>query len=234
MRRVRNIAGLSAETIRSLESHLDAEPATAWVTNVRKGQYVNLLEADGREWVVKTYFHKTWQHRLVSLLGMANADRYVKTCHALAAAGVTVPEPALVMKLGKGLLPAATLMVMEKLPGDMLVNQLKPIEADPARLGDVARKVAATINALRRSRIAHRDLNAKNFLVTPDNRVSLIDFDFASRHFFATPSFRRRHRRDVRTFLSHCGRDSAFSTEVARILGCGADDFRAAQKARHS
>ena len=219
MRRVRNIAGLSADTIRSLESHLEQEPATAWVTNVRKGQYVNRFEADGREWVVKTYFHKTWQHRLVSLLGMANADRYVKTCHALAAAGVVVPTPALVMKLGKGPLPDAALMVMEKLPGDMLVNQLKSIEADPERLEDVASKVAGIIRALRRSCIAHRDLNAKNFLVTPDNRVSLIDFDFASSHFFATPSFRRRHRRDVRTFLNHCGPDSAFAAAVARMLG---------------
>lgn len=218
MRRVRNIAGLSGETVRSLESHLAAEPATAWVTNVRKGQYVNLLEADGREWVVKTYFHKTWQHRLVSLLGMANADRYVKTCHSLAAAGVTVPEPALVMKLGRGPLPDATLMVMGKLPGDMLVNRLRNIEADPERLRDVAAKVASVIRALRRSRIAHRDLNAKNFLVTPDDRVSLIDFDFASSHLFPSPTFRRRHRRDMQTFLTHCGPDSPFAREVAGLL----------------
>jgi tRNA A-37 threonylcarbamoyl transferase component Bud32 len=218
MRRVRNIAGLSEATIRSLESHLDAEPATAWVTNLRKGQYVNLLEADGREWVVKTYFHKTWQHRLVSMLGMANADRYVKTCHALAAAGVTVPTPALVMKRGDGPLPGATLMVMERLPGDMLVNHLSAIEADPARMQDIARKIAAVISALRRSRIAHRDLNAKNFLVTKDNRVSLIDFDFASRHAYASPVFRRRHRRDVRTFLNHCGPHSSLAMEVARLL----------------
>jgi tRNA A-37 threonylcarbamoyl transferase component Bud32 len=149
---------------------------------------------------------------------MANADRYVKTCHALAAAGVTVPTPALVMKVGKGPLPDAALMVMEKLPGDMLVHQLRSIEADPDRLEDVTRKVATVIAALRRSRIAHRDLNAKNFLVTPDNRVSLIDFDFASHHLFASPAFRRRHQRDVRTFLNHCGPDSPFSVKVAGLL----------------
>jgi tRNA A-37 threonylcarbamoyl transferase component Bud32 len=218
MKRVRNIAGLSEETVRSLDSHLAAEPATAWVTNVRKGQYVNLLEADSREWVVKTYFHKTLAHRLVSLAGMANADRYAKTCHALAAAGVTVPAPALVMKLGKGLLPDAALMVMGKLPGEMLVNHLRTIEADPARLDNVARKVAAIITALRRSRIAHRDLNAKNFLVTADDRVSLIDFDFSSRHLFASPVFRRRHRRDVTTFLNHCGPASPFALKIAELL----------------
>ncbi len=218
MRRVGNIAGLSAEAIRALEPMLDAEPATAWVTNVRKGQYVNLAEAGGRQLVIKTYFHNSWTHRLASFLGMANADRYVKACRVLAAAGVTVPAPALVMKLGAGPLPHGTLMAMDKLPGDMLVNQLDAIQSDPARLNDIAAKVAAIILTLRRTRVAHRDLNAKNLLVTPDNRVSLIDFDFATCHRLPTPVFRRRHRRDISTFLNHCGKDSPFAAEVMRRL----------------
>lgn len=221
MRRVRNIAGLAAASVRGLEAYLAAEPATAWVTNVRKAQYVNLSTVEGREMVVKSYFHKTWKHRFVSFLGLANADRYVRACRVLAATGVAVPAPALVMKLGPGILPHATLLVMERLPGEMLVTHLKAIEADPARLADIAAKVAGILRGLHRAKVAHRDLNAKNILVTPDNRVSLIDFDFATCYPFRGRSFRRRHARDLGTFFNHCGADSVFAREVRRFLENG-------------
>lgn len=218
MRRVRNIAGLDECEVRGLEHYLEAEPDTAWVTNVRKSQYVNLTEMGGRPMVVKSYFHNTWRHRFVSWLGMANADRYVKACRILAEAGVRVPACALVLKRGRSLLPEGTLLVMEKLPGDMLVRHLAEIEADPGRLHVLASSVAKVIISLRGAMVTHRDLNAKNFLITADNRVSLIDFDFATCHLFRSWVFHRRHKRDVVTFLNHCGVDGPFATEVRRLL----------------
>jgi serine/threonine protein kinase len=110
---------------------------------------------------------------------------------------------------------------MERLPGEMLVTQLKAIEADPARLADIAAQVAGILRGLHRAKVAHRDLNAKNILVTPDNRVSLIDFDFATCYPFRGRAFHRRHARDLRTFFTHCGADSVFAREVRRFLETG-------------
>jgi tRNA A-37 threonylcarbamoyl transferase component Bud32 len=118
-------------------------------------------------------------------------------------------------------MPHATLLVMERLPGEMLVTHLKGIETDSARLADIAAKVAGILRGLHQAKVAHRDLNAKNILVTPDNRVSLIDFDFATCYPFRGRAFRRRHARDLRTFFTHCGEDSVFSREVRRFLETG-------------
>lgn len=218
MRRVRNIGGLDESVVRGLEHYLDAEPDTAWVTNVRKSQYVNLAETGGRPLVIKTYFHKKWAHRFVSWLGMANADRYVKACRILADTGVRVPACTLVLKRGRGVLPQGTLLAMEKLSGEMLVRDLPAIEADPERLAILSAEVATVILALRETKVTHRDLNSKNFLITPDNRVSLIDFDFATCHWFRSWIFHRRHQRDLATFFNHCGADGPFATAVRRLL----------------
>lgn len=219
MKAVRNPGSLDAAAIEELADFLHKSPEAAVARNQRKDQSLFAANVQGRPLIAKQYFHRALKHRMASFCGHGNADRYYSIAVYLRERGLPAPAPFLLLKSGRGLLPDRSLYVMEAVEGDMLYPQLPALEADPERLAIVARKVAELIIKLREVGVIHRDLNTKNFLLSPENRIHLIDFDHASRHRKQSHDFFRRHQRDIETFLSTCGDAPKLAEAVQSLLG---------------
>ncbi|MDF3059535.1 MAG: Lipopolysaccharide kinase (Kdo/WaaP) family [Rariglobus sp.] len=186
--------------------------------NPFKHRYVFPLEADGQNLIVKVYHHGSLHYRLAALLGWSHADRYYRHATRLAAANVAVPGPIMLMKWGPRNLPHQTLFVMEYVDGREMTELLAEIEQSDERIKKVASQVAGLIDGLSRARVSHRDLNVKNFLVSPDDTVTLIDLDSASYHRSGGRTFARKHRRDIQSFLTASRGAPKFSAAVASKL----------------
>lgn len=218
MKRLTNIAGLSAEAVDELSARLDASPDAASAANLRKGQFIFPAEADGMACVVKVYFHRTVQHRLASALGAGNADRYVSICERLAAHGVPVPKPLLLVRRGAGFLPDRTLLAMSRFEGRMLLDELPAIEEDAERSAVLVPKVAGLIRGMVRARVVHRDLSSKNILIDDDGGLMLIDFDSSRTHLGGEAGFREKHGRDLANFVFTCRLAPRFAEAVMEAL----------------
>lgn len=218
MIRVRNIARLTDDDLAHLATYFSLPPERALVTNRRKNQYVFEATLNGSALIVKQYLHRTLQHRLASLLGFGNAERYCSAAHFLSAAGILTPTPLAILKRFRGPLPVETLFVMRRVEGRMLSTMLAELEQNPERSQVLAKKIAGIIAALRENGVVHRDLNTKNFLIAEDDTVTVIDFDAASRHAKRNRQLARRHARDVNTFLSTCTAGPRFAEAVATHL----------------
>lgn len=218
MMRIHNVGNLDASEISSLCEYLSKSPDEALVTNRRKNQYVFKTISEGKPLIVKQYLHLNLHHRLASLIGQSNADRYCSLAHFLRDLGVPVPKPLSIVRTGRGLLPEQTLYAMEHVEGSMLSTILLELETNSARMKLLAEKVARLILCLRQAGVVHRDLNTKNFLVSPLDEMTLIDFDHASRHRPQSSRFMRRHQKDIQNFLSTCHGAPRFAAEVASHL----------------
>jgi RIO-like serine/threonine protein kinase len=218
MLRIHNIGGLSPEAIRGLCAFLDEDPTRACAANIRKSQYVYQSAADGVPLFVKVYFHRTWPHRLAAWLNHANADRYADSCLQLVTRGITVPKPVLIARRGAGLIPDRTLLAMTGVEGDMLLNSLPAIENDPARIELLADAIADLFKRIGKAGVIHRDLNTKNILLTDDGRLALIDFDFARCYRSQGAAYRRKHRREIRSFVASCRASPGLASAVISRL----------------
>lgn len=188
------------------------------MSNLRKHQYIFETTSQGRSLIVKTYRHRALKHRLASFIGQGNADRYATLARLLRQSGVTVPKPVLILKTGRGLLPEHTLYAMERVEGSMLSSLLPQVEKDPRRMATLAAKVSSLILGLQRAGVVHRDLNTKNFLISNQDAVTLIDFDYSSCYSRRTRGFARSHERDIQTFLSTCHGAPQFAAAVRSHL----------------
>lgn len=214
----RNFAGLDAAAISQLADYLEKSPEEAMVRNPRKDQSLFQVTVQGQPVIAKQYVHRALKHRLASFFGQSNADRYCAIADYLGQRGVPVPAPVLLLKTGSGPLPQRSLYVMESVDGEMLLPQIRDLEADPDRLAIVARKVAGLIVKLCQAGVIHRDLNTKNLLLSSENAIRLIDFDHASRHRILGNRFARRQQRDIQTFLSTCHEGPKLAEAVRTLL----------------
>lgn len=219
MRRNRNFAGLDSAAISQLAGYLQKTPEEVVATNPRKKQLLFKTTVQHKPLIAKQYLHQAWKHRLASFCGQSKADHYCLIASYLKREGLPVPAPVLLLKAGRRLLPERSLYVMESVNGDMLYHRLHDLENDPDRLAIVAKNVADLIVKLRQAGIIHRDLNTKNFLLSPENELHLIDFDSASRHGIRGKRFVRRHQRDIETFLSTCREGPKLAQAVRLALG---------------
>jgi RIO-like serine/threonine protein kinase len=204
MLRIHNIGGISAAAVRGLCAMLDEDPGKACAANIRKSQYIYQTEADGVPLFVKVYFHRTLPHRFAAWLNHANADRYADSCLHLATRGIIVPRPVLIARRGAGPLPDRTLLAMTGVEGAMLLDSLPAIENDPARIARLADGIADLFRRLGEAGVIHRDFNTKNILLSNDGHLALIDFDFARRYRSRGAAFRRKHRREIHSFVASC------------------------------
>lgn len=206
---------LSDEAVAKVRSYLAWPPfkQVIWA-NPFKHRYVFPLEADGRRMIVKVYHHCSLHYRLAARFGRSYADRYYSHALQLASMGVAVPAPVMLMKWGPGALPHQTLFVMEEIEGREMRDLLGEIEQDKARIALLAERVATIINGLARAGVSHRDLNAKNFLVSANDAVTLIDLDSATKHAPGGRTFQRKHERDVAHFLAACKDAPTFAEAV--------------------
>lgn len=218
MIRVHKLADMGEAGLSHLLEWVGTPSDDPLATNRRKNQWVSQTAAEGKSLIVKTYIHRALKHRLASFCGHSNADRYSSIACFLKNKGLSVPQPILVVKSGPGLLPEKTLYTMEHVQGRMLFNILAELEEDPPRVKRVAERVCRLILGLRQAGVIHRDLNTKNFLVSDQDEVTLIDLDAATRHRIRGSRFVRRHQRDVHTFLSTCHGAPQFAAAVASQL----------------
>lgn len=216
MHRIKTTQPVADTDIERLSSYFAEDiPPAPLASNHNKNQYIFSGVVGGRDVILKLFIHKKTSHRIASFFGVSSADSYFKKAHLLKKAGLPVPGPVALLKSGRSLTPERTIYVMERAPGEMLYPLLPLIEADANRRMAVAAGVAALVRGLRLAGITHRDLNVKNVLVTPDNSLTLIDLDSARAHWWRGRAFRRRHERDIQTFISTCHGAPKFAAAVA-------------------
>lgn len=215
MERIRTHLVVSDAALERLQGYLeDPAPTRPIASNPSKNQYVFAETIDGRDVIVKLFVHKKTSHRIASFFGVSSADGYCEKARLLSSTGVPVPEAIALLKSGPGPLPARTIYVMSRAKGEMLYPLLPVIEADARRSEIIAEKFARLVQCLKVAGVTHRDLNVKNVLVTSENDLTLIDLDSARAHLFRGRTFRRRHQRDIQTFISTCHGAPRFAAAV--------------------
>ncbi|SDL54492.1 3-deoxy-D-manno-octulosonic acid kinase [Modicisalibacter muralis] len=137
----------------------------------------SLLGIGGQQWVLRPYRRGGMAARLSESryvwtgLARTRGFRELRLTAELHARGLPVPAPVAAHVRRHGLSYAAALLTV-RLPGARALAESLP-RADTALL----ERVGATIRCFHDAGLDHVDLNARNLLVTPDERVWLIDLD---------------------------------------------------------
>lgn len=136
-----------------------------------------LLGVSGQQWVLRPYRRGGMAARLSESryvwtgLARTRGFRELRLTAELHARGLPVPAPVAAHVRRYGPSYAATLLTV-RLPGAQALAEHLP-RADEALL----ERVGSTIRHFHDAGLDHVDLNARNLLVTPDERVWLIDLD---------------------------------------------------------
>ena len=96
---------------------------------------------------------------------------------AKAAAGLTHPNVVAVYDTGEQ--DGVPYIVMERLAGRTVADEITDGPLDPARVERLAREVLAALAVAHRAGVVHRDIKPGNLLVTPDSSVKVADFGIA-------------------------------------------------------
>ncbi|HEV7526650.1 MAG TPA: serine/threonine-protein kinase [Acidimicrobiia bacterium] len=110
------------------------------------------------------------------LAQQATARRRFET-EAHAAARLTHPNVVMVFDSGED--HGVPFLVMERLPGRTLADELASGPMDTERALDVAREILAALEAAHDAGIIHRDIKPGNVLLTDDGHVKVSDFGIA-------------------------------------------------------
>ncbi len=96
-----------------------------------------------------------------------------------ARASARIVHPAVVTVFDFGTDDGAPFLVMERLPGRTLADELRDGPVDPARVVEIGRQVLAGVAAAHDAGVLHRDIKPSNVLVCEDGTVKLADFGIA-------------------------------------------------------
>ncbi len=110
------------------------------------------------------------------LAEQATARRRFET-EAHAAARLTHPNVVMVFDSGED--DGIPFLVMERLPGRTLADELAAGPLSLERVGEVARGILAALAAAHAAGIIHRDIKPGNVLLTDDGHVKVSDFGIA-------------------------------------------------------
>jgi serine/threonine protein kinase len=96
---------------------------------------------------------------------------------ARAAAGLAHPNVVAVHDTGEQ--DGVPYIVMERLAGRTVADEIAEGPLEPARVRRVAREVLAALDVAHRAGVVHRDIKPGNLLLTPDSSVKVGDFGIA-------------------------------------------------------
>jgi len=135
------------------------------------------LEIDEHQWVLRPYRRGGMAAKVSQAdylwtgLERTRGFREMRLTRALFERGLPVPAPVASVVVRHGLSYRAAL-ITERLPHSQALAE-RLADASPALLADVG----ATIRRFHEAGLDHVDLNARNLLVSADDKVWLIDFD---------------------------------------------------------
>ncbi|WP_110654253.1 3-deoxy-D-manno-octulosonic acid kinase [Salinicola halimionae] len=135
------------------------------------------LEIEASEWVLRPYRRGGMVAKVSQVdylwtgLERTRGFREMRLTRALFEQGLPVPAPVASIVIRHGLSYRAALITERLANSEALAERLA--DASPALLADVG----ATIRRFHDAGLDHVDLNARNLLVSADDKVWLIDFD---------------------------------------------------------
>ncbi|WP_110707416.1 3-deoxy-D-manno-octulosonic acid kinase [Salinicola sp. CR57] len=135
------------------------------------------LAVNGADWVLRPYRRGGMAAKvsqsdyLWTGLERTRGFREMRLTRALHQRGLPVPAPVATI-VSRHALRYRAALITERLPGSRALAERLP-DASPALLADVG----ATIRRFHDAGLDHVDLNARNLLVSDDDKVWLIDFD---------------------------------------------------------
>jgi serine/threonine protein kinase len=110
---------------------------------------------------------------------LAEQPRARRRFEAEAHAAARLLHPNVVMVFDSGEDDDIPFLVMERLPGRTLADELLRGPADVDRVRDVAREILAALGAAHAAGVIHRDIKPGNVLLTADGHVKVGDFGIA-------------------------------------------------------
>jgi serine/threonine protein kinase len=111
-------------------------------------------------------------------LGADTTVRYRFEQEARTAARLSHPNIVGIIDTGED--EGAAFIIMERLPGSTLADELENGPLPEARVRDIARQVLSALEAAHTAGIVHRDIKPANVLTCGDGRVKVADFGIAT------------------------------------------------------
>lgn len=198
----------------SLYQKLAALPHCGELIRSYKGRKVYEVEIEGKPYIVKCYEVNGLKEKLRAAFKYSQGDRSYRGAFDLKAAGVDTPEALALVREGC-LSSRKNFLITEKVsdglePLDYLNKQREAFERLAEKTSDIVKRCL-------RAKITHGDLHQQNFLVTPDERLIVIDLDSLKSHWMGI-GLTNRHARDRQRLLNSVKMNSDYYEELCKNL----------------
>jgi len=149
--------------------------------------------------IIKQYRLASWGHTLGHMFLPTRAQRSWVYGHKLLKAGLLTPRPLAIIEDRAGPLRFRSCVLTEFVPGTRLDRYVQESAPSAHELNRLAENFADIWHQLGHLRISHGDFYPGNLIVTPNDRLSLIDLDHMKQHWFHHQHSRQR-RKDWKYF----------------------------------
>ena len=192
---------LNAHQEKALLNHTDIPPFGTTVYNYGTRSFVGALSI-GKTKVALKYYHRLNLRRQTgyTMFGSRAMKSWIGS-RVFEKLGISSPKPiALFENRRFGFLIDRCLLVTEVAEGIPLPAYLRQNSKDEEKMNRVAENCQKIFDRLSEYRIYHSDTAAKNFVISPDGDVSIIDLD-ATRILVPPVLWKSKRASDKRLFL---------------------------------